>query len=207
MKWLVDFTTTIFFCVGSMPRLVNSSRPVACVRLADQHDVDAAHAHGGAIADRHLGRAEALPGVALQADDLDLGIDRLARGHGDLAAEAQADLRAQPGIEADAHGDRIPDRAEAGILDLAVDQVAQDVGIVRRRAAAGIVGRIGDHHRQVVEGDALADAGRSTSNDGGWVLPRSATSSSPSLVASASAFFLSPSAITSTRVPISATSP
>ena len=39
------------------------------------------------------------------------------------------------------------------------------------------------------------------------VLPRSDTSSSPSLVASASAFFLSPSAITSTRVPISATSP
>ena len=33
MKWLVDFTTTIFFCVGSMPRLVKSSSPVACVRL------------------------------------------------------------------------------------------------------------------------------------------------------------------------------
>ena len=46
-----------------------------------------------------------------------------------------------------------------------------------------------------------------TPNDGGWVLPRKDTSSSPSLVASASAFFLSPSAITSTRVPISATSP
>ncbi len=46
-----------------------------------------------------------------------------------------------------------------------------------------------------------------TSSAGGWVLPRSATSSSPSRVASASALFLSPSAMTSTRVPTSATSP
>jgi hypothetical protein len=46
-----------------------------------------------------------------------------------------------------------------------------------------------------------------TSNDGGCVLPRNVTSSSPSSVASASAFFLSSSAITSTRVPISGTSP
>ena len=160
MKWLVDFTTTIFFCVGSMPRLVKSSRPGRLGAVADQDDVDAAHAHGGAIADRNLGRAEALPGVALQADDLDLGVDRLAGAYGDLAAEAQGELGAEPGIEADAHGDRIPDRPEAGILDLAVDQVAQDVGIVRRRAAAGIVGGIGDHHRQVVEGDALAHARR-----------------------------------------------
>ena len=100
----------------------------------------------------------------------------------------------------------IPDRADAGVLDLALDQVPQDLGVVRRRAAAGIVGRIGDHDRQVVEGHALADAGL-TSKYGGWVLPRNDTSSSPSAVASASAFFLSPSAITSTRVPISATSP
>ena len=89
MKSLVDFTTTIFFCVGSMPRLVKSSRPSRLRALADQNDIDAIHAHGGAIAHRHLGRAEALPGVALQADDLDFGVDRLARAFCDLAAEAQ----------------------------------------------------------------------------------------------------------------------
>src|SRR5258707_6231299 len=50
---------------------------------------------------------------------------------------------------------------DAGVLDLVVDQVPQDLGIVRRRAAAGIVGRIGDHHRQVIEGDGAPSDNRS----------------------------------------------
>src|SRR5213075_214564 len=33
MKWLVDLTTTMRRARGSMPRLVNSSSPSACVRL------------------------------------------------------------------------------------------------------------------------------------------------------------------------------
>src|SRR5687768_15075576 len=76
--------------------------------LGDQHDVDAAYAHGGTVAHRNLRRTEALPGIALQADDLDLGIDRLAGAGRDLAAHPEADLRAETRIEADAHGDRVP---------------------------------------------------------------------------------------------------
>jgi hypothetical protein len=38
--------------------------------------------------------------------------------------------------------------------------MADDVGVVGRRTAAGVVGRIGDHDRQVVEGNAFLDPGR-----------------------------------------------
>ena len=76
-----------------MPRLVKSSSPVACVRLVISTTSTPPTRTAGAIAHRYLGRAEALPGVALEADDLDLGVDRLARASGDLAAEAQPDPR------------------------------------------------------------------------------------------------------------------
>ena len=128
--------------------------------LRNQDHLDPADAYCRTISHRHLGRSEPLPGVALQTDDLDLGIDRLARTGRDLAAEAQADAGAQPGIETDANRDGIPDRAEAGALDVLLDQMLQDVGIVGRRAAAGIVRRIGNDDRQVVEGHAFTDTGR-----------------------------------------------
>ena len=55
--------------------------------VADQHDIDAADPHGRAVAKRHLGRPEALPAIALEADHPDTGVDRSAGRRPDLAAD------------------------------------------------------------------------------------------------------------------------
>ena len=68
-----------------------------------------------------------------------------------------------PGVEAEAHRDGSQIGPSAGALDLALDQAAQDRGVVGRRAAAGIVGRVGHHHGRAVEGQRRVDAASSTS--------------------------------------------
>ena len=115
MKWLVDFTTTIFFCVGSMPRLVNSSSPVAWVRLAISTTSTppmrtAAQSPTGTCVGPKLCQASRFRP------------DRPRPRHRSAAPEVGAILPpkrrpirgAETGVEAEAHGDRIPDRPEAG---------------------------------------------------------------------------------------------
>src|SRR5690242_9885041 len=57
--------------------------------VRDQHDLDLADADRGAVAERHLGRPEALPAIARKADDLHDRVDRLPGSRPDLAAEAE----------------------------------------------------------------------------------------------------------------------
>ena len=83
---------------------------------------------------------------------------RLAGGRSGLAAEAQRKFGAQAGIETEPHGDRVPDRPEGGVLHIALDQAAQDGGVVGRRAAAGIVGWVGHDDGLSLKPSAAVDA-------------------------------------------------
>src|SRR3954468_21834896 len=121
MKWFVDFTTTSRRERGSMPRLVKSSRPSACVRLVistastPPTRTAAQSPSGTRVGPKPCQQSRASPTTSK-------GIDRQAGGRRRLAAEAQRECRAQPGVEAQADGDRIPDRAERGLFDPALDQ-------------------------------------------------------------------------------------
>src|SRR5436190_17164405 len=173
--------------------------------LGDEHDLDAADAHRGTVAERNLRRPEALPAVARHPCDGHHRVDRRAGRGADLAAEAEWESRALTGIEAQPHRNRVPDRPNGRALDVALDQVAQDAGVVGRRAAAGVIGGLGDDDGRRIAGDGHSHASP-ISRNAGIVLPRMLTSSWPRRVASRSALALSPSAITSTRLEFSGTS-
>ena len=206
MKWLVDLTTTMRRVPRIDAEIGEQLEPERLRAVGDQHHLDAADAHGGAVAERHLRRPEALPAVARQPRHRHRRVDRRARGRADLAAEAQRERRALAGIEAQPDRDRVPDRPDGRALDVALDQVAQDGRVVGRRAAAGVVGRVGDARPGPRCWPRPRRRRAATSRNCGIVLPRIETSSSPSRVASRSALALSPSAITSTRLEFSGTS-
>ena len=78
MKWLVDFTTTSFLARRIDAEVGEQLEPERLRALGDEHHLDAADADRGAVAERNLGRAEALPAVLGKADHLDRGVDRHA---------------------------------------------------------------------------------------------------------------------------------
>ena len=108
--------------------------------VGDEHDLDAAGLDCGAVAEPDLGWAEALPCVAFERSDRYGGVDRLAGGGADFSAEAQREAGALAGIETKPHRDGVPDRADRGALRVALDQPAQDGGVVGGRAAVAACG-------------------------------------------------------------------
>ena len=66
MKWLVDLTTTMRRVRGIDAEIGEQLEPQRLRAVGDEHHLDAADAHGGAVAERHLRRPEALPAVARQ---------------------------------------------------------------------------------------------------------------------------------------------
>jgi hypothetical protein len=59
--------------------------------------------------------------------------------------------RADTGVERDPHRDRVPQWAEAGVRDAALEHPTQHERGIARRAAAGVVGAVGEHDRPAVE--------------------------------------------------------
>ena len=126
--------------------------------VGDEDHLHAADTDRGAVAEGDLGRAEGLVAVPREAGDGDHGVDGRAGGGADFAAEAQREAGANAGVEAQADGDGVPDRAECGALGVAIDEFAQNGGVVRGGAAAGVVGGIGHDHGGDIGGDGGGDA-------------------------------------------------
>ena len=118
MKWLVDFTTTIFRwsarCQGCGTAPAPRLRP-----LGDQHHLHAPDPDRRTVAQRNLRRTEALPGIALQSRNLTRASTGAPEPGPISPPNRSANFAPSTGIEADAHDDRVPDRSETGILDLA----------------------------------------------------------------------------------------
>ena len=126
---------------------------------AVQHDGDAARFDQRAVAERLLCPQATHHHVSLERLDRADQVDGFARHRPDLAADAQRQDRADAGLGGDAHGDRVPQRAESGVADAALDQAAQHEGGVARGAAAGVVGAVGQHHRAAVQRQCLVERG------------------------------------------------
>ena len=165
--------------------------------VGDQHHLNPADADGGAVAQRGLGRSEALPTVARHGRSPSpwrrWAGRRWARSCRRSAAEWWR-RRRRPCRCARRSGSQIgPTRR---VLDAALDQPAQDGGVVGGRAAAGIVGRVGHHDRRAIVASAAAmpashlEVIRHRSCRAWRRTPRRV------LVANASALALSPSATT-----------
>src|SRR5262245_65478932 len=74
-------------------------------------------------------------------------IDGVPRGTATLATNSQVETGSEASLDAERHGNRIPVATGGNAGDRAVDQAAEDLGIVRRCAAARIVSDIGEHNR------------------------------------------------------------
>ena len=169
--------------------------------VGDQHHVDAADPHGGAVADRNLGRPEALPGSRASGrsprPSASTGWPEVAA---DLAAEAQrrtsrpARRRSRAAPRSDPRSGRRRRPRRCARSGGAGWSVLSD-GAPPPALSAGSA---------ITTGRSLKATPRPTPASTSKIRRHAScracdTSSSPSLVASASAFALSPSAITSTR--------
>jgi len=160
-----------------------------------------------ATAHRHLGRAES-SARRRRFEPLDLATSARPAGRALAILHPKSAGDLEPGaVRQIAHAIGIPDRGEGRGISTLLRSGGADVVIVRRRAAAGIVGGLSAITiRQVVEG--FSDLGTTPAADVDrrrMGLPRSAHQLSRASLPAASASSVA-SAITSYRVPISATS-
>ena len=206
MKWLVDLTTTTFLARGSMPRLVKSSSPSACVRLVISTTSTppmriAAQSPSGTLVGPKLCQQSAARPITVDAwhrwagRTPDRSCRRSAAGRWRRARHRSTAARRR-GPRSDPAPHRSALRAISSRRMLVLSEGAPPPALSEGSA--------------ITTGAALKASAAATpplvSRNSGMVLPRIDTSSSPSLVASASALALSPSATTSTRPDSSGTS-
>ena len=155
-----------------MPRLVKSSSPVACVRLVISTTSTPPTRTAAQSPDRHLGRAEALPGVALAGRSPRPRHRPAGRRSARSCRRSAARTSRRARRRSRAHGDRDP-RSGRG-------RHSRPCSAIRWRRMSVLSD--GAPPPALSAGSAIT-TGRSlkatpsptppaTSNDGGWVLPR-----------------------------------